>query len=217
MSRIARPPAARSRKRKPKPPSEPAWDIAKLFPDQGSWDEGDYLALETNQLVELTDGRIGVLPMPTTSHQRIVAFLFSLMSSFVDSRQLGTVLFAPLRLKLRRDKFREPDILFASAEHVDWVGEKFWKGADLVVEVVSDDPESHERDHVKKRADYAAAGVAEYWIVDPQLRRVTVLKLSGKRYVVHGDHAAGARAESAVLKGFGVDVDALWKLLPRRR
>jgi Uma2 family endonuclease len=217
MSRIATPPPTRSRKRKPNPPPEPAWDIARLFPDQGYWDEGDYLALDTNHLVELTDGYIEVLPMPTTSHQRIVQYLSNLLLAFVNARDLGTLLFAPLRLRLRRDKFREPDILFASAEHAHWVGEKFWTGADLLVEVVSDDPESHERDHVKKRADYAAAGVAEYWVVDPQLRRVTVLKLSGKRYVVHGDHGAGARAESASLKGFGVDVDALWKLLSKRR
>ena len=48
--------------------AEPAWQIATLFPNQGVWDEGDYLALTTNHLVEFSDGYIEVLPMPTMSH-----------------------------------------------------------------------------------------------------------------------------------------------------
>jgi Uma2 family endonuclease len=41
----------------------------------------------------------------------------------------------------------------------------FWLGADLVVEIVS--PDDVERDIVIKRADYAEAGIPEYWIVNP--------------------------------------------------
>src|SRR5688572_32250668 len=85
----------------------PAWDIARLFPNQGHWDEGDYLTLTTNHLVEFSDGRVEVLPMPTTSHQLIVAYLYNLLLRFVSRRSLGTVLFAPLRVRLRKAKYRE--------------------------------------------------------------------------------------------------------------
>ncbi|MCL4860269.1 MAG: hypothetical protein KJZ93_12715, partial [Caldilineaceae bacterium] len=51
--------------------AEPAWDVALLFPPQGAWSEADYLALETNRLVEFSHGRIEVLPMPSDSHQSI--------------------------------------------------------------------------------------------------------------------------------------------------
>jgi Uma2 family endonuclease len=44
---------------------------------------------------------------------------------------------------------------------------------DLVVEVVS--PDGVDRDYVEKREEYLAAGVREYWIVDPRLRRILVL------------------------------------------
>lgn len=186
--------------------AEPAWDIAKLFPDQGYWSEEDYLELDTNHLVEFTDGFIEVLPMPKTSHQRIVQYLSNLLLAFVNAGELGTVLFVPLRIRLRRNKYREPDVVFMLAKHKARIHEEYWDGADLVMEVVSDDPESRERDLVKKRRAYAAAGISEYWIVDPKERQITVLKLSGKAYVVHGKFAAGQMAESALLKGFNVDV-----------
>lgn len=47
----------------------------------------------------------------------------------------------------------------------------------LVVEVVSPGTTNQERDYRYKRSEYAARGIAEYWIVDPQQARVTVLTL----------------------------------------
>jgi Uma2 family endonuclease len=206
MTRTATPP--------PRPKKgEPAWEIAHLFPEQGYWTEGDYLELDTNHLVEFTDGYVEVLPMPTTSHQRIVAHLFMLLSGFAAPRGLGTVLFAPLRVRLRPALIREPDVLFAGNEHAHLIGEKFWTGADLVMEVVSDDAESHERDWVKKRDDYAAAGISEYWVIDPKARRLTVFKLEGAAYVVHAEGTPGGCVESALLPGFSVNADDVFRLL----
>lgn len=44
----------------------------------------------------------------------------------------------------------------------------------LVVEVVS--PGQENRDYRYKRSEYAARGIAEYWIVDPMQQRVMVLE-----------------------------------------
>jgi Uma2 family endonuclease len=46
----------------------------------------------------------------------------------------------------------------------------------LVVEVVSPGKENADRDYRYKRSEYAARGIAEYWIVDPVQGRVTVLE-----------------------------------------
>jgi hypothetical protein len=51
----------------------PTWEIAHLFPNQGTWTVDDYLALNTNHLVEFSDGLIEILPMPTEQHQLLVA------------------------------------------------------------------------------------------------------------------------------------------------
>ncbi len=185
---------------------EPTWDIAYLFPTQGNWGEEDYLALNGNQLVEFSHGTLEVLPMPTTSHQLLVVTLYGLLLALTASRDLGTVLVAPLRVRLWRGKFREPDVVFLRKEHAGRMGEDFWDGADLVMEVVSGNDEDRRRDLVTKRREYARAGIPEYWIVDPREERITVLRLAGKRYVVHGEFPKGTTASSHLLPEFTVDV-----------
>ena len=54
---------------------------------------------------------------------------------------------------------------------------------------------------VEKRADYAEAGIPEYWIVDPRDETVTVLALEGDAYVGHGVFAAGDSAASRLPGG----------------
>jgi Uma2 family endonuclease len=185
---------------------EPTWEVAYLFPAQGAWDEEDYLALDGNHLVEFSNGVLEVLPMPTTSHQMIVFYLARLLLAFTTSRDLGTVLLAPLPVRLWHRKFREPDVVFMSKEHADRLGEQFWTGADLVMEVVSGEGKDRDRDLVTKREEYARAGIAEYWLIDPREERLTVLRLARKRYVVHGEFGKGLTASSHLLPGFTVDV-----------
>jgi Uma2 family endonuclease len=198
---------------------EPTWEIAYLFPTQGNWSEEEYLALNGNQLVEFSQGFLEVLPVPTTSHQLLVVHLYGLLLAFISSRDLGTVLVAPLRIRLWRGKFREPDLVFMLKQHADRIREEFWKGADLAMEIVSGEPEDRRRDLVTKRREYARAGISEYWIVDPQEQTIIVLRLSGKRYVVHGEFELGESASSHLLPGFSVDVTQAFsqRVQPRTR
>jgi Uma2 family endonuclease len=180
-----------------------------LEPLQGLWTETQYLTLsdQTNQLIEFTDGVVEVLPMPTDSHQVIVRFLFLALFGFVQNRG-GTVLFAPLRIRIRANKHREPDILLVRDANDPRRQNRYWLGADLVVEVVS--PDDPERDTVTKRADYAEAGIPEYWIVNPLDATITVLTLAGDAYAEHGRFSRGATATSTLLEGFTVSVDAVF-------
>lgn len=191
---------------------QPTWDVALLFPAEGAWSVADYLELTdaTNNLVEFTDGRVEVLEMPTTAHQRILQFLFAALRAFVEERKLGEALFAALRLQLSETKFREPDIVFARTENRQYVQDRYWVGADLVMEIVSAGAKSRQRDLVAKRADYAAAGIPEYWIVDPLEKRITVLALDGAAYATHGEFEPGEQATSRLLEGFAVAVDAVF-------
>jgi Uma2 family endonuclease len=180
--------------------------VALLFPPRGQWTEEEYFALKTNRFVELSDGCLEVHAPPTLSHQLLCANLYGLLSAFVSAEDLGTVLFGALPVRLWRGKIREPDVVFMRKEHAHRMGEEFWKGADLVMEVVSDDPESRRRDLEIKRRDYARARIPEYWIIDPQKERILVLRLSSKRYVVHGEFTRGEVAASHLRPGFTVDV-----------
>lgn len=189
---------------------EPAWDVALLYPLQGSWSEQDYLdiALTQNWLVEYSDGCVEFLPRPTIEHQLIVRFLLHALRAFVDPQKLGMVLFAPLPVWLMPKEYREPDLIFNFTENHAKRSKDYYEGADLVMEVVSSDRRSHARDYEDKRRDYAKAGIREYWIVDPAEQRITVLALVENSYAEHGVFAAGSRATSKLLAGFDVDVDA---------
>lgn len=194
----------------PKPESaEPAWQLAHLFPPQGSWSEGYYLSFtETlNQLVELVDGVVEVLEVPTKSHQKIVQYLLRLVLEFLNDRGLGDAISAPYRIRLRKGCFREPDIAVYLKRNLMRFGERYGEGADLVMEVVSEDPASRHRDYEDKRKDYAEAEIPEYWIIDPLEGKMSVFFLVDADYQLLGEFRVGEEAESRLLDGFRVNVN----------
>ena len=187
---------------------EPTWEVAYLFPAQGTWTEEEYLALPENRLLELSNGFLEVLPMPTTSHQAIIAYLYGALLAFIEPRRLGKVYFAGIRVRLWKGTFRLPDVVFMLAKHADRIGEEYWRGADLVMEVVSGTAKDRQRHLKTKVTEYARARIPEYWIVDPQEAQITVMRLNGKKYAVHGRFDRGMRVRLALLNGFEVEVDA---------
>jgi Uma2 family endonuclease len=180
-----------------------------LRPLQGLWTEEQYLRLtdQTNHLIEFTDGVLEVLPMPTDSHQALLLLLYELLKDRVRPEG-GIVRVAPLRVRIRSGKFREPDVLLLLAADDPRRQDAFWLGADLVVEIVS--PDRPERGFVDKRADYAEAGIPEYWIINPLDETITVLALRSNAYAAHGVFRRGEQATSLLLAGFRVPVDEVF-------
>ncbi len=190
---------------------EPIWEMAHFFPCQGDWTEEGYLALETNHFVEFDNGYLEFRPMPTKTHQRIVLFLYRLLWAFIETHHLDSeLLTAPLPVRLWPQKYREPDLIYLSPTHPARHEGKYPSGADLVVEVVSGSGQDRQRDLVTKREEYAAAGIPEYWIVDPQEEQIIVLTLAGKTYQEHGIFTPGQEATSVLLAGFSVAVTAVF-------
>jgi Uma2 family endonuclease len=183
--------------------------LAEILPPQGKWTEEQYLVLtdHRNRLIEFTDGFLEVLPTPTDKHQSILKFLFLILFQVVEVRG-GTVQFAPLRLQIRPGKFREPDLMLLLSATDARRQDRFWLGADLALEVVSED--KPERDLVDKRIDYAEASVSEYWIVNPQAETVAVHRLNGNVYSETRVYHRGETAASVLIPGLSVSVsDAL--------
>ncbi|MEM9777334.1 MAG: Uma2 family endonuclease [Chloroflexota bacterium] len=188
---------------------EPTWEIAELlYPYQGSWTVQKYLALDTNKLIEFTQGKLELLPMPSQSHQLFVYYLFKLLQTYIAKHQIGTALFAPFRIRLDEGRFREPDIMFCFFKNDSRRHEQYWEGADLVMEVVS--PDDPKRDTVEKREEYAQAGIPEYWIVNPLDKTITVLTLNDKIYDVYRVCGERETAQSKLLPGFEANVTAVF-------
>ena len=71
-----------------------------------------------NRLIEFTDGFLDVLPIPTDKHQSVLKFLVFAFCALVETRG-GNVQFAPLRLRIRPGKSREPDFLASGNRTID--------------------------------------------------------------------------------------------------
>ena len=182
--------------------------LEQILPAQGSWTDEQYLLLtdHTRLPVEFTDGFVELLPMPTDTHQLILKRLLMALDAFISPRG-GEVLFAPLRLRIRAGKYRDPDLLLLLSANDPRREDRCWLGADLVVEIVSSDDKK--RDTVEKPADYAEARIPEYWIVDPESETIVVLELKGDGYIEAGRFARGDQATSALLPGFSVDTSSV--------
>lgn len=106
-------------------------------------------------------------------------------------------------MRLQADRLsREPDLIFVADRHRARIGEKHVEGAaDLAVEVVSDD--SVTRDRIEKYGEHQAAGIPEYWLLDPRpgrQRSAFFQLVNGSYRAVEPDH--DGRYRSVVLPGF---------------
>ena len=191
---------------------EPTWAVAHLFPSQGEWSENDFYALHGNRMIELVDGNLEVLPMPTWLHQLIVGFLCDAIENAIGDSTSGTVLQAPLPIRLFEQNIREPDLMYFAPGSEPKDPRGYPTRVDLAMEVVSEGAEAHRRDYEDKRRDYAQAGIPEYWIVDPEQAYITVLVLETDTYRVHGEYRPGQIASGVLLPKLAIDVSQVIQL-----
>ena len=104
----------------------------------------------------------------------------------------------------------QPDLLFVSTEraHLLLGGANVLGAPDLVVEILS--PSTAGRDRTLKRALYAKHGVQEYWLVDPDARTVTVLRLGEDAFEVESIYGEGQTLTSPMLAGFTADLNEIF-------
>ncbi|MBI3761718.1 MAG: Uma2 family endonuclease [Chloroflexi bacterium] len=176
---------------------------------ESRWSEERYLDLSdsTNHLIELSEGRLIVLPMPTPKHQDIVGNIYLVFRRWASEHK-GKTLMAPVPVRLWSGKFREPDVMLFSAEHRDRVGEKFSGPPDLAVEILS--PGSIANDKDEKFKEYARAGIPEYWILDSEQPSLEQYLLEGEKYRLHAQLGSGDMARADVLAGLEVSIDVIY-------
>ena len=187
-----------------------AADATATEPLRMSYDE--YVAWydrEAGQRGEWVDGEVIVFLATTFRHERLAMFLGTLLNIVLRRRRRGVVLGSGYELRVRDGSAREPDLMVVLNEHLDRATDRRMLGAaDLVVEIVS--PDSVTRDRRDKLAEYAAAGVPEYWVIDPREGREAfeLFALGDDGYYVTARPDEHGRAHSAVLPG--VWFDAAW-------
>lgn len=162
---------------------------------------------------ELAEGVLEVVHLPKTPQRQIVSNLYDVASDY-KRRHPGLINYygggSEVRIWLpAKNMGRHPDlgIVFVGAP-IDLVGDL---QVGLAAEVVSES--SKVRDYQTKRQEYLWYGIQEYWIVDPYLRRLTLLVRQGE-----GDEAGWVETvlededviASALLPGLTARVSDLW-------
>jgi Uma2 family endonuclease len=160
---------------------------------------------------EWVDGEVIYMSPVSDRHQFISGFLLSLMRFFVETKNLGVVLFDPFQMKTAPHlNGRAPNILFVTNENLSRLKKNYLEGpADLVIEIIS--PESRSRDRGEKFYEYEEGGVPEYWLIDPIRKQAEFYHLSedGIYHVMPVDEQ-GIFCSYA-LDGLWLKVDWLWQ------
>ncbi len=180
------------------PPGRMTYEEFLAWADEDTW-------------AEWVDGEVIMMSPVSKLHQQLGLFLLLLLQHFVESHQLGTVLYEPFQMKTGPElPGRSPDIIFVRREHLDRLKENYLDGpADLVVEIIS--PESRARDRGEKFYEYEQGGVREYWLIDPDRKQAEFYQRGEDgiyRLVPVGEEGI---YRSAVLEGLWSKVAWLWQ------
>jgi len=164
---------------------------------------------DEDTLAEWVNGEVVMASPASRQHQEISGFLHIILSAHVEIHRLGTVLLPPFQMRLARSG-REPDLLFVAREHLDRLKDTFLDGpADLVVEILS--PESAGRDRGVKFYEYEAAGILEYWLIDPSRETAEFYQLDAHGHYRAVSPDAEGQYCSSVLPGLRLPVAWLWQ------
>lgn len=143
---------------------------------QGEFTLDDYYAMPEDTRVELIDGVLYEMLAPTTIHQDFgFQIAFRLQEHIKKNKGKCWVAVAPVDVQLDCDNrtMVEPDVIVVCNR--DKIIRRCVYGApDFIVEVLS--PSTKKKDLTIKLKKYTEAGVKEYWLVDPDAKRVMVYR-----------------------------------------
>jgi Uma2 family endonuclease len=159
---------------------------------------------------EFVDGEVIVHSPVTIDHESIGTFLTTLLNLLIHKNDLGKFFGSSrFQARLRTGLRREPDLMFISKDRLSILRKNHIEGApDLAVEIVS--PDSLTRDWREKYYEYEQAGVKEYWVSDPNAKRMDMYHLDE-----HGNYELitleKGKLHSRIFPGFWVKPEWFWQ------
>lgn len=154
-------------------------DIWKSFrgKKQGEYTLKEYEAIPDEYRVELIDGVIYDLNMPTTIHQQLAFEISIKLREYIrQNKGLCMVLPSPVSVQLDEDDrtMIQPDVVIC-CDREKILQSHGYGAPDMVIEILS--PSTRKKDMGLKLKKYITARVREYWMVDPDKKKVVVYDL----------------------------------------
>lgn len=159
--------------------------------------------------LELVDGEVAVSPRPSLDHSFALLALSRILGQYIEEHDAGQ-LFTDVDTVFGEFDVRCPDLLFVKKSRLRLLRPRAVEvPPDLCVELVS--PGTVQIDREDKFAQYQAAGVAHYWIIDPRERTAEAYQLKRKKYV----RAASGMGNNVVrfppFPDLEIDLARLWR------
>jgi len=116
-------------------------------------------------------------PSPSREHQFLLIKLTTLLFQFLNEKQTGILLTAPFDVYFEEEQsIAQPDLFVIMKEDEHLIEKKGVYGVPaLIIEIIST---NRAYDTQRTRALYEKAGVKEYFMIDPENKRTTLLTLN---------------------------------------
>ncbi len=151
---------------------------------QGEYTVEDYYNLPEDKRFELIDGVIYDMTAPSSPHQLISGYIHAQFFNHIASKRGGCLpMISPLDVQLDRDDktMVQPDVVII-CDRGKVIRRCVYGAPDFVLEVLS--PSTKKKDMVIKLRKYMNAGVREYWMIDPDQKKVIVYDFEHDNYPV---------------------------------
>jgi Uma2 family endonuclease len=162
---------------------------------------------------EIVEGDHYVTPSPNVKHQAVLGNLMTALRNSLEDDPRGFVFVAPLDVVLSDLNVVEPDLMYISRERRAILTDQNVRGApDLLVEILSSG--TRKTDEMVKRKVYERYGVAEYWVIDPELDAIKIYRREGDAFVRAADLNAehGDTLTTPLLPQFSIGLGEVFAL-----
>ena len=167
-----------------------------------------YDEITPSMKAEFINGEVIVHSPVALQHLQVSRNIMRMLDGYVAGKAMGQVFPEKALIALTRNDY-EPDISYFGKEKADRfkANQSKFPAPDLVVEILS--PSTEQRDRGIKFQDYAAHGVQEYWIVDPERQVLEQYQLQSGTYKLVLKSGTG-ELKSFVVEGFKIPVPAIF-------
>jgi Uma2 family endonuclease len=182
------------------------------YEEERRYTYADYLGWEGPERYQLINGEVFQMASPSVVHQALLVELTTQFHSWLRGKPCK-VFVSPLDVRLFPKEDNSDNTVIQPDLLVVCDNEKLGKGSvngppDLAIEIVS--PSNSLKELFLKFQYYLEAGVREYWVIDPEEKKVQV-HIYENGHFLSSSYKEKGRIPVTILPGLDITLEILWE------